>query len=52
MDLLPVYSTQMISLPHERGIAMGSNPANKKLATKIKDLELKLAACEKGAAHG
>ena len=29
---------------------MSSNPANKKLATKIKDLELKLAAYEKGAA--
>ena len=45
----PVYSTQMIFLPHERGIAMSSNPANKKLATKIKDLELKPAAYEKGA---
>jgi diguanylate cyclase (GGDEF)-like protein/PAS domain S-box-containing protein len=40
----------MIFLPHERGIAMSSNPANKKLAAKIKDLELKLAAYEKGAA--
>jgi len=39
----------MIFLPHERGIAMSSNPANKKLATKIKDLELKPAAYEKGA---
>ena len=29
---------------------MSSNPADKKLAAKIKDLELKLAACEKGAA--
>jgi len=29
---------------------MSSNPADKKLATKIKDLELKLAAYEKGAA--
>jgi len=40
----------MIFLPRERDIAMSSNPANKKLATKIKDLELKLAAYEKGAA--
>ncbi|MBU4074240.1 MAG: PAS domain-containing protein, partial [Proteobacteria bacterium] len=40
----PVCSTQIIFLPHERGIAMSSNPADKKLATKIKDLELKLAA--------
>jgi PAS domain S-box-containing protein len=40
----------MIFLVHERGIAMSSNPADKKLAAKIKDLELKLAAYEKGAA--
>ena len=40
----------MIFLHHESGIATSSNPANKKLAAKIKDLELKLAAYEKGAA--
>jgi len=39
----------MIFLPRERGIAMSSNPTNKKLAEKIKYLELKLAAYEKGA---
>ena len=31
---------------------MSSNPTNEELTTKIKDLELKLAAYEKEAAHG